>query len=42
MALRELIVEAWLTQAPKRLVKEFLDDAGDVEAIPSSQHISLE
>jgi hypothetical protein len=27
MGLRELIVEAWLTQAPKRLVKEFLDDA---------------
>ena len=25
MGLRELIVEAWLTQAPKRLVKEFLD-----------------
>ena len=25
--LRELIVEAWLTQAPKRLVKEFLDAA---------------
>jgi hypothetical protein len=23
--LRELIVEAWLTQAPKRLVQEFLD-----------------
>jgi len=27
MGLRELIVEAWLTQAPKRLVKEFLDGA---------------
>ncbi len=25
--LRELIVEAWLTQAPKRLVQEFLDEA---------------
>ncbi len=24
--LRELIVEAWLTQAPKRLVQEFLGD----------------
>jgi len=24
--LRELIVEAWLTQAPKRLVQEFLDE----------------
>jgi hypothetical protein len=23
--LRELIIEAWLTQAPKRLVQEFLD-----------------
>jgi hypothetical protein len=30
MSLRELIVEAWLTQAPKRLVKEFLDAAGGV------------
>jgi hypothetical protein len=27
LALRELIVEAWLTQAPKRLVQEFLDEA---------------
>jgi hypothetical protein len=27
LGLRELIVEAWLTQAPKRLVQEFLDDA---------------
>ena len=26
--LRELIVEAWLTQAPKRLVQEFLDENG--------------
>ena len=26
--LRELIVEAWLTQAPKRLVQEFLDQTG--------------
>ena len=25
--LRELIVEAWLTQAPKRLVQEFLGEA---------------
>ena len=25
--LRELIVEAWLTQAPKRLVQEFLDES---------------
>lgn len=25
--LRELIVDAWLTQAPKRLVQEFLDRA---------------
>jgi hypothetical protein len=25
--LRELIVDAWLTQAPKRLVQEFLDDS---------------
>jgi hypothetical protein len=25
--LHELIVEAWLTQAPKRLVQEFLDEA---------------
>ena len=25
--LRELIVEAWLTQAPKRLVQEFLDQS---------------
>jgi hypothetical protein len=24
--LRELIVDAWLTQAPKRLVQEFLDE----------------
>ena len=24
--LRELIVEAWLTQAPKRLVQEFLGE----------------
>jgi len=24
--LRELIIEAWLTQAPKRLVQEFLDE----------------
>jgi hypothetical protein len=24
--LRQLIVEAWLTQAPKRLVQEFLDE----------------
>jgi hypothetical protein len=23
---KKLIVEAWLTQAPKRLVREFLDD----------------
>ncbi|MGO8967544.1 MmcQ/YjbR family DNA-binding protein [Mycobacterium sp.] len=28
LGLRELIVEAWLTQAPKRLVQEFL---GEVE-----------
>jgi hypothetical protein len=27
LGLRELIVEAWLTQAPKRLVQEFLGDA---------------
>jgi hypothetical protein len=27
LGLRELIVEAWLTQAPKRLVQEFLDAA---------------
>jgi hypothetical protein len=27
VGLRELIVEAWLTQAPKRLVRAFLDDA---------------
>jgi hypothetical protein len=27
LGLRELIVEAWLTQAPKRLVQEFLDEA---------------
>ncbi len=26
LGLRELIVEAWLTQAPKRLVEEFLGD----------------
>jgi hypothetical protein len=26
--LRELIVEAWLKQAPKRLVQEFLDQSG--------------
>jgi hypothetical protein len=26
LGLRELIVEAWLTQAPKRLVQEFLDE----------------
>src|ERR1700735_1440237 len=26
--LRELIVDAWLTQAPKRLVQEFLGGAG--------------
>lgn len=26
--LRELIVEAWLKQAPKRLVQEFLDTSG--------------
>jgi hypothetical protein len=25
--LRELIVDAWLTQAPKRLVQEFLDES---------------
>lgn len=28
LGLRELIVEAWLTQAPKRLVQEFLDQSG--------------
>jgi hypothetical protein len=27
LGLRELIIEAWLTQAPKRLVQEFLGDA---------------
>ncbi|MBO0879654.1 MAG: MmcQ/YjbR family DNA-binding protein [Mycobacterium sp.] len=27
LGLRELITEAWLTQAPKRLVQEFLGDA---------------
>ena len=27
-ALRELIVEAWLKQAPKRLVQEFLSESG--------------
>jgi hypothetical protein len=27
LGLRELIVEAWLAQAPKRLVQEFLGDA---------------
>jgi hypothetical protein len=27
LGLREVIVEAWLTQAPKRLVQEFLDEA---------------
>jgi hypothetical protein len=27
LGLRELIVDAWLTQAPKRLVQEFLGDA---------------
>jgi hypothetical protein len=27
LGLRELIVEAWLTQAPKRLVEEFLGEA---------------
>lgn len=27
LGLRELIVEAWLTQAPKRLVQEFLDQS---------------
>lgn len=27
LGLREVITEAWLTQAPKRLVEEFLDDA---------------
>jgi hypothetical protein len=27
LGLRELIVEAWLTQAPKRLVQEFLGEA---------------
>lgn len=27
VGLRELIVEAWLTQAPKRLVQEFLGEA---------------
>ena len=26
LGLRELIVEAWLTQAPKRLVQEFLGE----------------
>ena len=26
LGLRELIIEAWLTQAPKRLVQEFLDE----------------
>jgi hypothetical protein len=28
LGLRELIVEAWLTQAPKRLVQEFLSEDG--------------
>jgi len=28
LGLRELIVEAWLQQAPKRLVQEFLDQSG--------------
>lgn len=27
LGLRELIVDTWLTQAPKRLVQEFLGDA---------------
>lgn len=27
LGLRELIIEAWLTQAPKRLVQEFLGEA---------------
>ena len=26
LGLRELIIEAWLTQAPKRLVQEFLGE----------------
>ena len=28
LGLREVIVEAWLTQAPKRLVQEFFDESG--------------
>jgi hypothetical protein len=28
LGLREVIVEAWLTQAPKRLVQEFLSENG--------------
>lgn len=28
LGLREVIVEAWLTQAPKRLVQEFFDEFG--------------
>jgi hypothetical protein len=27
LGLRELVIEAWLTQAPKRLVQQFLDEA---------------
>jgi hypothetical protein len=28
LGLREVIVEAWLTQAPKQLVQEFFDESG--------------
>jgi hypothetical protein len=28
LGLREVIVEAWLTQAPKHLVQEFFDESG--------------
>src|SRR6202042_1871703 len=41
--LRELIVDAWLTQAPKRLVQEFLDESRGLTApVTASHHQSLE
>src|ERR1700761_6875463 len=38
--LRELIVEAWLTQAPKRLVRSFSTRTGDSSRRPPSRIIS--
>src|ERR1700733_3158102 len=43
VGLRELIIEAWLTQAPRRLVQEVLDEPrGLTPAAPTSHHQSLE